>query len=149
MLVSALGSMIRVLVACTLLASWSAHADNPFYFLQAVNQYRLSGFNVSYLVAIFVPALQLLLATLLLFFPKEAKITFAMCVLVFITFAAAQLSALWRGLDISCGCFGLNHDVMVSVWTMLVPTSLAAISALGYHLMAARPSSRILVGQVN
>jgi putative oxidoreductase len=77
----------------------------PAEFSQSIQNYMILPAAMTNLVAIFLPWLEIYCGILLLagIFIRASAILISLMNLVFIT---AVLSALIRGLDINCGCFG-------------------------------------------
>jgi hypothetical protein len=92
-------------IALLLLVSAWNHIGNSYLFLGDIDGYRLLSETQAKWLAMLLPFFQLNLAVSLLTM-KHSKAIFALCSLLFAAFLLAQLSALFRGLDISCGCFG-------------------------------------------
>jgi uncharacterized membrane protein YphA (DoxX/SURF4 family) len=80
---------------------------NPGDFAVAIYNYQLLPDFAVNLSAIFLPWLEVLIATSLVsgIFKRGASMISA---LLFLTFATALTINLVRGLDISCGCFGAS-----------------------------------------
>jgi uncharacterized membrane protein YphA (DoxX/SURF4 family) len=80
---------------------------NPSDFAVAIYNYQLLPDFAVNLSAIFLPWLEILIATSLVsgIFKRGASMISA---LLFLTFATALTINLVRGLDISCGCFGAS-----------------------------------------
>ena len=89
-----------------LLISAHAHLFNGYQLLHSILEYRLIPTSLAVIVAALLPYLQLTLGVALLFLPSFRLYALALCVPVFAIFVFVQLSAHYRGLDISCGCFG-------------------------------------------
>ena len=109
-------------VGCALMFSALSHIKNPYYYLGSVYSYGLLSERFGYFVAEVLPFLELVVAMALF---GRIFLTGAMVLatLVSAVFFVAQLSALVRGLDISCGCFGTNSS-FVSLKTLLLPLGL-------------------------
>jgi hypothetical protein len=127
----------RLIVGGIFVWSGAAHLNNPYYFMSTIYQYELTGATIGAVVASFLPFLELVLAMCLLTgtCPRPAWLVTSLLLLGFV---AVQGSALFRGLVISCGCFGpeLNRPVDV--------TSITFTSALAVLAICAAISSRRL-----
>ncbi|MDR1478203.1 MAG: hypothetical protein LBJ00_04610 [Planctomycetaceae bacterium] len=110
-----------------LLVAAIPHLVNPYYFLGSVYAYKLVDPGVGQLVAILFPFVLLVLAILLL-----ARIlidtTHLACAFLFLCFAVVQTIAFLRGLDISCGCFGPEHETTIGLKTLFFVYSLLLLS---------------------
>ena len=93
------------IVAWFWVRSASAHITNSHYFLSSIYSYEIVGPRLGITVAVVLPALQMVLAAALVTRRLVGGALFV-SVLMLGVFAAAQLSAISRGLDIGCGCFG-------------------------------------------
>lgn len=60
--------------------------------------------------------------------------------IVFLAFAAIQIIALARGLEIDCGCFGSSHDKPISVLDAALNVGTAAILLFYWWLEFRSPS---------
>lgn len=93
--------------AILLLASGLVHLRNPYRFLDSVYGYRIvEGFAAEALAG-WLPLFHLTLAAgILTGLQRRAALRWA-C-LLFSCYAAAQMSAIFRGLSVGCGCFGAS-----------------------------------------
>jgi hypothetical protein len=126
--------------ACVLLALIFALAAipkilDPFAFSEAIDNYRLTPHFLSASLALYLPWFELTLAVALLFRSYRAA-ALALSSGLLAVFSLSVLSALVRGLDISCGCFG-TQEADGPLWTSLV-RSLALAAAAGWLLWAER-----------
>ena len=99
-------------VAFVLLKSSLAHLANPYQFLSAIYSYEMVGPSTGPWIAMLVPFVQLSIAisVLLRFYPLE---NYVLGTALFAGFVAVQTSAIRRGLNIECGCFGgIGGDVV-------------------------------------
>lgn len=98
------GLALRVLVGGVFVVAAADKLGNPEPFAQAIANYRLLPLQLVNGVAIVLPWVELMVGLMLLVGIRvRAAATVAVALLVI--FTAALLSALVRGLDISCGCF--------------------------------------------
>lgn len=81
----------------------------PAAFAEAIYNYRLFPSALLHVAAILLPWLEIVTGTLLVFnvFPRSSVSIIGGLLLVF---TVAILIAISRGLDISCGCFDLDHE---------------------------------------
>ena len=89
-----------------LLASAYTHVFNGYHLFASVLDYRLLPTPLAVVVAAALPYAQLTLGVAILFVPSHRRAALYLSTIVFSMFLTAQLSAYFRGLDISCGCFG-------------------------------------------
>ena len=107
-----------------LYASYSKIAD-PAAFATAVFNYRMLPDLAIHAVALLVPWIEMLCACLLLAACWRSE-AYAWLALLDVVFIVAQTQALVRGLDIECGCFGVDHTSPLTIgkvlsnWVILV-----------------------------
>jgi uncharacterized membrane protein YphA (DoxX/SURF4 family) len=103
-----------VLGAVFIVASIEKVAD-PAAFAVSINNYKILPEAVSLVVATFLPWVELLCGFGLLFgiFMRGSSLL-SLCMLA--VFTAAIVSGLFRGLDISCGCFTQDPNVAKIGW---------------------------------
>jgi hypothetical protein len=118
--------LLAIGLALLLLRSAFAHLGNLYLYLSAVYAYQLTGITVGKWVAIVLPFLQLAIAFCLIA-EMWAREAYALSLAMFGVFLIAQATAIWRGLDISCGCFGTAHHLQIGVTSISV-TILGAVS---------------------
>ncbi|GAB5443099.1 MAG: hypothetical protein Fues2KO_34480 [Fuerstiella sp.] len=125
---------VSLLIAIVLLRSATHHFTNPYAFLISIYKYELVNPRVGEVVAITLPALQSLVAIGLL--SRVAVSASLMLSTTLMTmFTAVQATALAKGLDISCGCFGpvSERQVNFSSVTFVGILTIAAAVALTFH----------------
>ncbi|MFI5456153.1 MAG: MauE/DoxX family redox-associated membrane protein [Isosphaerales bacterium] len=117
-----------IVLAWFWLRSGLPHITNSYYFLSSIYSYEIVGPTLGVAAAMGFPALQLVLAAGLVTrrFVGGALLLSSLLLTVF---AAAQVSALVRGLEIGCGCFGAVERQPIGGGS-LVTTSLLLICAL-------------------
>lgn len=97
-----------ILLAWFWVRSGLPHITNCYYFLSSIYSYEIVGPALGAVAAMGFPALQLVLAVGLVT-RRFVGGAFFLSSLLLTTFAAAQASALVRGLEIGCGCFGATE----------------------------------------
>lgn len=122
--------LARGLASVVLLASALLHLANPYEFLGAVYAYRLGPADLGTAAAALLPFAQLT-AALQLWLPRSRSAGWLLASLLFILYSVAQASALWRGLDISCGCFGAHYSGRVGGASLALVASLAGLALAG------------------
>jgi putative oxidoreductase len=78
-------------------------------FFTAVQNFQLTSGDVSKIIAIYLPWVELI-AGLALIFRRLAAGALLLLAALTLVFLVALLSAWARGLDISCGCFGKENN---------------------------------------
>ncbi len=105
--------------------SSAAHLANPYAFLSAVYSYKMVPPAAGLFLAAVLPFLQAMIAACLLlriFLPA----TYTVAGLLFLMFGSAQASVLYRGLNISCGCFGVAANNPITVYSLATSIGFAA-----------------------
>lgn len=104
-------SFARLGIGCLLLWSSLPKIRQPYDFLSSVYNYEIIGPKLGMLMAMTLPWLELLVGVCLVggIFVSGALLAAAGMAAMF-TFVLA--SALYRGLEISCGCFGTNKEII-------------------------------------
>ena len=117
----------RLIVGGILVWSGAAHLSNPYYFLSTIYQYELTSAPVGAFIGSYLPFLELTLASCLLSgtCPRPAWLVTS---LLLLSFVAVQGSALVRGLQISCGCFGPEINRPVDATSISFTAALAFLS---------------------
>jgi hypothetical protein len=112
-----LSLVIRLGLGCVFLWSSLPKIRYPYDFLSAIYEYELVGPKLGMLVAMGLPWLELLVGLCLLggIFVGGALLTTMGLAAVFVF---VQASALYRGLEISCGCFSSSSSEVVSYATL-------------------------------
>jgi putative oxidoreductase len=106
---------LRTLLALALLVAGAAKAFQPENFAVEVDRFQLTPWLLSVVLGYFLPWLELVTAVGLLSTPLYLGALLSVCALG-MTFTVAVGSAWWRGLDISCGCFGAVMSGHISAW---------------------------------
>ncbi len=120
-------------LAVVLLRSAAVHAGNPYYFLSSVYSYQIIGTEAGVYAAATLPAVQIALAVCL-FFRWWARGAYVASAVLFAGFTVVQASALNRGLDISCGCFGAADSLPVSSGTLALAATCSTVAVVGFLL---------------
>jgi uncharacterized membrane protein YphA (DoxX/SURF4 family) len=124
----------RVMVGLIFLAAALDKITDPATFAASIDNYRILPHSISLVLATVLPWLELLCAFALLFgigVHGSALLTGALLTL----FTAAVISALLRGLDISCGCFTQDPSVQKIGWAK-VGENLGMIASSVYLLFS-------------
>ncbi len=124
----------RLLLAGTFGYAAGLKLTDPSAFATDIGHYRLLFYPLTLAVGVYLPWLELACAGAILFRWCERgalALLLGLCVL----FSLALASAWWRGLDITCGCFGhsgvaaglpfaFTRSIILGViaWSLLRPT---------------------------
>jgi putative oxidoreductase len=120
---------------------------DPQAFASDIDRFRLLPYSLTLGLSVFLPWLELTCAMAVAFRWKERGalgVLLALCLM----FTLALATAWFRGLDISCGCFGSHGSgsLVFGLLRALVLGALAYIlwsSATGYPASAALPKSQL------
>jgi methylamine utilization protein MauE len=110
--------VFRVLVGAVLAVAGSAKAFQPETFSIEVDRFQLTPWVLSVVLGYFLPWFEIVTGIALFFRPLYLGALLAVSSLG-ILFVVAVGSAWWRGLDISCGCFGTLVSGQVNAWHIL------------------------------
>lgn len=135
---------IRMLLGALFVWSGLAKLRQPYEFLSAVYAYQLVSPLVGVVIAAILPWLELLLGGCLLagMIPEGSLLTAAGVCSVF-TFAVTV--DWYRGLAISCGCFGASAET-ISGYSVARSWALLLVSLTGLKIAwASRPTKRRIV----
>ena len=107
---------LQIVVGVVLLWSSFEHFKNQHFFLIHVIRYEVFPNSMALLIAFLVPVLELIMGVFLLANYSPAFTRSATSIL-FVSFGVLHTSALIRGLEIDCGCFGSAVEKLVSPMT--------------------------------
>jgi uncharacterized membrane protein YphA (DoxX/SURF4 family) len=112
-------SLLRVALGAVFIVASLDKIQNPEAFAANIANYRLLPYTVINAIAIGLPWLELVTGTVLALGVWIRASTIIVWALLF-AFSVAIGQALFRGLDISCGCFSTNPDAeRMSWWTLI------------------------------
>lgn len=133
------GLAVALVLAYYWLKSGLAHLANPNNFLSSIYAYELVNPWLGWVAAMALPSLQLVLASCLVFrrFVGGAMLVGAALLGVF---TLAQASALARGLQIGCGCFGAAEHQAIDGRSLALASSLLFCSLTGCLCWLLAPS---------
>lgn len=132
-----------LVVAWFWVRSGLAHITNPYYYLSSIYSYEIVGPTLGVIAAIGLPPLQLVLAAGLVLRRFVGGALFLSSMLLSV-FAAAQLSALMRGLAIGCGCFGAAERRPVGGGSLAATSLLLACAISGFVCWYAGQGPRVV-----
>ena len=124
--------VVRVALGCAFLASALPKIRQPYDFLSSVYGFELVGPKLGMVVAMTLPWMELLVGICLvggIFVSGALLVSAAMGAM----FAFVLASALYRGLDISCGCFSTSTGGKISYVT-LIRAVVILLASLGAYL---------------
>jgi uncharacterized membrane protein YphA (DoxX/SURF4 family) len=131
-------SLLRWAVGIVLILSALPKLQAPQLFLAKIFEYELLGPTSGTILAMVIPFLELVLAACLLGGIYIESALF-LAVLLFGAFLTAESSAVWRGLEISCGCFSLDVSQQAKVsYLSLARTSTLLVLALALFVLQLR-----------
>lgn len=121
--------VLRLIIAGVFAYAAVPKLIDPATFAADIENYRLLPENLLGHVALFVPALELVVAAALLW-PRYQRGASLIATGLLLVFSAAMAQARMRGIDLSCGCFGAAFESKVSWWTVARSGGLAVLAAL-------------------
>ncbi len=123
--------VVRLGIGCMFIISSLPKIRQPYDFLAEIYGYELVGPKVGVFIAITLPWLELFVGVCLVggVIISGALLSSIGMTVVF-TFAIA--SALYRGLDISCGCFHTSSAATISYSTLIRACTILLFSATAY-----------------
>jgi len=124
------GLIIRLGLGGLFLWSSLSKIRQPYDFLSTIYNFELVGPKAGMLVAMVLPWLELLVAICLIggIFVSGALLV---CIGMSAMFTFVIVSALYRGLDISCGCFGSSAEI-INYYTAIRTSLILLVSIGGY-----------------
>lgn len=123
--------VVRLGLGCLLIWSSLPKIRQPYDFLSSVYNYELAGPKLGMLAAMTLPWVELLVGVCLVggvFVGGALLVTVGMGAMF--TFVLA--SALYRGLDIRCGCFSTSRSDSISYATLIRACVILLLSILAY-----------------
>jgi uncharacterized membrane protein YphA (DoxX/SURF4 family) len=130
-------AILRLLVGGVFVSAGLFKIADPANFALAVGNYRLAPHALNNLIAILLPWIEVLAGLLVLtgIWLRSAALVIASLTAMFIF---AIVSALLRGLNIECGCFGTVGGRHIGLFSLVIDTTLFALATL----LAIFPSDR-------
>ena len=109
-------TILRIFIGFVFIYASIEKILDPAYFAGTIRNYQIVPDAITNLVAIILPWLELICGILLLagFWHQTAAFILT---LLMVAFIIAILSAIFRGLDIECGCFGSGSSAN---WTRII-----------------------------
>ena len=125
--------LLRIGLAAVFVYAGILKVLDPSQFLADIESYRLLPYLAAVGTALYLPWLEICCGVALLFKRAYSGSLLILAALAG-AFAVALGSAWWRGLDISCGCFGGNGSTANYPW--LIARDLGIMTVLGVLVMA-------------
>lgn len=110
--------IVRLIVAGLFVYAGVIKVINPDTFLTDIESYRLVPYHLAWVVAFYLPPLEILCGLGLLW-PKTRVSSTVILVGLMVVFVVAISVAWARGLDISCGCFGTSEGATNYPWLII------------------------------
>ena len=121
--------VLRIAIAGVFVYAAVPKLFDPSAFATAIQNYRAVPEAVVGHVALFVPVFELVIA-LGLMLPQYQRGAALLAMLLLAVFSAAMAQARWRGIDLTCGCFGAAFEAKVSWLTVARTLGLGVLSGL-------------------
>ena len=124
-----INSILRFVVGGAFVFAGVLKIADPAKFAMDVSNYRLVPHELINLVAILLPWIEIVAGSFVL---ADVRLRSAALVITSLTemFAVVIVSALARGLNIECGCFGTVGGQHVGLVNLAIDTTLFVLSAL-------------------
>lgn len=103
---------------------------DPAAFRKAFENYHLVPFRLIPVFIHWIPWMEVCLGAFF-WIPGFRRASLSGFILLLLTFSAALLQAVWRGLDINCGCFG-SHNLDSDVHWAILRNLLLILTALWF-----------------
>ena len=130
---------VRLLLGFLFIYSGVIKIDDSGYFVKSLDNYKLLPPEFVNFSALLIPAIELIIGAFLLLgiFVKETALIADIMMIVFI---AAIITAIVRGLDIECGCFGTSDGTRVGwikiIENIFILTGCALLSVFGSQFLS-------------
>lgn len=123
--------VVRLALGCLFIWVSLSKIRQPYDFLSSVYSYELVGPKLGMLIATVLPWLELLVGICLVggIFISGALLA---CTGMAAMFTFVLSSAIYRGLDISCGCFGASASGTINYSTVMRACILLIFSMVAY-----------------
>ena len=110
--------LLRIFLSFIFIYAGIEKISNPGDFAQAIANYKMLPVSFVNIIALTLPWIEVISGILLLFGVSVKENSFIVTVLLGIFILAIAIS-LFRGLDISCGCFGTKLGTKVGITKVL------------------------------
>lgn len=125
--------IIRILLGVIFILSSIPKIKQPYDFLASVYNYEIVGPKLGMFAAMAMPWLELFVGICLIggiFISGAFLVAMAMGAM----FVYVIISALYQGLEISCGCFGANSTDIINYTTLIRAGIVLLLALVGYAL---------------
>jgi uncharacterized membrane protein YphA (DoxX/SURF4 family) len=123
-------------------ASWDKILE-PAAFAQAITNYQILLPELVSPAAEFLPWLELICGICLIINRWSAGSALIITVLI-VLFMGAMAYNIYRGMDVSCGCFTLNNQAPQSMWLYLLRDAVFGAMGIGVLLCAQKKHSQTI-----
>jgi putative oxidoreductase len=106
---------IRLVLAGTFVYAGVIKLYQPDTFLADIESYRMMPYSLAWLVAFYLPPLEII-SGLALLWPRTRMPASLILIGMMLVFIVAITVAWARGLNISCGCFGTSAEETNYLW---------------------------------
>jgi uncharacterized membrane protein YphA (DoxX/SURF4 family) len=122
-------AILRLLVGGVFVSAALFKIADPANFALAIANYRLAPHALNNLIAVLLPWIEVLSGMLVLtgIWLRAAALVIASLTAIF---TLAIVSALMRGLNIECGCFGTVGGRHIGLFSLLLDTTLFSLATL-------------------
>ncbi|MDQ8196150.1 MauE/DoxX family redox-associated membrane protein [Coraliomargarita sp. SDUM461004] len=112
--------LARLAIVAAFLMAALPKIQDPVAFTNSIQGFRVVSYDLATWIAIGLPWLELI-AGFGLLIPQIRRASAIIITILLITFIGLHASAWIRGLDINCGCFGVNeaHSAPNYLWLVL------------------------------
>lgn len=132
---------IRLLVGGIFIYAGSVKIADPHGFARSIFNYHLVGDQLVNASALLLPWLEVITGFALILVPRLRRGASAWILAMLAVFTAAVAISLYRGLDISCGCFSTNPDAGGVGWRKVAENiGLMALAVISFMQAGNHPS---------
>lgn len=127
--------ILRIILGGIFLYAGIIKIGNPLAFSDSIASFQILSPGLINIVALSLPSFEILLALMLI---SGWKWRPALLGIVFLTtiFGLALAQAIFRGLEVDCGCFGPGRPSMIKTWWSFGRDVMLFIAALWLYLKA-------------
>jgi uncharacterized membrane protein YphA (DoxX/SURF4 family) len=122
-----LPAVCRIALAGVFVVAGASKIMDPDDFARAIYRYHLLPDVAINPLAIYLPWLECVAAVALVFVSRWRDAAALMMGMMLTCFAVAIGAAMWRGLDVPCGCFGSLSRSPVGWWHLAVDAALLVV----------------------
>jgi len=124
----------RIIVAVVFIGAAVPKILAPHEFAVAIFRYQVAPYPTVNIGAVLMPWIELVAGITILFIPRMRDAAAAIIFGMLAFFAVAIMSAIFRGIDIGCGCFSVNpHAQTISGLSIIRNMTLMALTALVFY----------------